>query len=73
MIEFLYQYAYPVTLIILAIVILAIFILVALQSSNDNRDEQPIETITYNQNGYYSDKSGYQTGKYAKNNRYNGR
>ncbi len=60
-------------LIVLALMVIAVFLCAVLSGSTPDNNDNPVETIQYNQNGYHSSRSGYQTGKYSKNNAYNGR
>jgi len=57
------------------IIIIALFViaLVFICGSDNASNNAPPEVITYYHNGYHSDKSGYQTGKFTKNNTYTGR
>ena len=57
------------------IMIIALFIiaLVFICGADIPQDNQPNEVIRYNQNGYQSTRTGYNPGKYTKNNTYNGR
>ena len=58
--------------ICLILIVLSLISMVFVCGADNHTDNQP-ELITYNQNGYHSDRSGYQTGKFSKNNTYNGR
>lgn len=72
--EFLYSHSYIVlglSFVLIALILIVLVFITAAQSDNQENDNQPV--ITYNQNGYKSSLSGYQTGKYTKNNTYNGR
>jgi len=60
--------------VLLGLLVIVIVLIPVLSGSDKSQDDnKPVETIRYNQNGYHSDKSGYQTGKFTKNNTYNGR
>lgn len=58
-------------LVLIALSVIGMFVFIACQTPNNDNQDQP--TITYNQNGYKSSVSGYHTGKFTKNNTYNGR
>lgn len=58
-------------LLLIVLCVIGIVFYVVCSGSNANNDGQD-ELITYNQNGYHSDRSGYQSGKFTKNNHYNG-
>lgn len=59
---------------LLVLIVLAMLLLVFLTAaSNNNANNEHVEVIRYSQNGYHSSESGYQMGKFTKNNTYNGR
>jgi len=57
----------------LIVIFLALIGMVIICGMVNHAADNQNEVITYNQNGYHSDKSGYHNGKFTKNNTYNGR
>lgn len=57
--------------ICLLVIALAIISMILVLGHTDNTNNEHTDIIKYSQNGYHSTDTGYQTGKFTKNNTYN--